>query len=316
MTDNTVKVGVVGLGALGQHHVRVYSESEKAELVGVHDSDPARLQEIAAQYNATPFTDLDSLAGRVEALSLAVPTDKHFELGMRLLNQDIHLLVEKPISTTTLEAEKMVELAESKGLILQVGHIERFNPVIRYLEGNLSSPRFIEAERLAPYPPGRPHQRPRGTEVSVVHDLMIHDLDIVLHLVGAKWKEVHAVGVPVLSPTEDIANIRILFETGCVANLTASRISREKTRKIRVFQEDTYVSLDYLHQAGQMCVKHDHEIKVSDVPVEPGEPLPEELNAFLESVATNTNPVVTGKHASRALQLAVEICRQIQENPS
>ncbi len=316
MTTKPVKVGVVGVGALGQHHVRVYSESPAAELVGIYDTDKDQLESIASRHNTTAFSSMDELAKKTEALSLAVPTDKHFDVGTRLLNQGLHLLVEKPIAATTAEAEKMVELADSKGLILQVGHIERFNPVIRFLEGNLDSPRFIEAVRLAPYPPPRENQKPRGTEVSVVHDLMIHDLDIVLHLVQSKCVEIHAVGVPALSPTEDIANVRLLFENGCVANLTASRISMEKTRKIRVFQENTYVSLDYLHQAGQLYTKKNNNIEMSNVPIESGEPLPEELEAFLKSVRTRTDPVVTGQHASAALQLAVEICRNIRNNPS
>lgn len=316
MTNNPVKVGVVGVGALGQHHVRVYSESPSAELVGIYDTNSDHCNKIARTYNTDPFTELDALASKTEALSVAVPTDKHFEVGIHLLQKGVHLLVEKPISATTAEAEKMVELADSKDLILQVGHIERFNPVIRFMEHNLTAPRFIEAVRLAPYPPPRENQIPRGTEVSVVHDLMIHDLDIILHLVQSRCKEIHAVGVPVLSPTEDIANVRLLFENGCVANLTASRISIEKTRKIRVFQEDTYVSLDYLHQSGQLYTKRDQQIDVSNVPIETGEPLPEELEAFLKSVKTKTDPVVSGQHASAALQLAVEICRNIRNNPS
>ncbi len=316
MTNNPVKVGVVGVGALGQHHVRVYSESPAAELVGIYDTNEDHLNEIARKYNTVPFKELDALADEVAAISVAVPTDKHFEVGMRLLRKGVHLLVEKPIAATTAEAEKMVELAENRNLILQVGHIERFNPVIRFMEGNLESPQFIEAVRLAPYPPPRENQLPRGTEVSVVHDLMIHDLDIILHIVQSRCKEIHAVGVAALSPTEDIANVRLLFENGCVANLTASRISMEKTRKIRVFQKDTYMSLDYLRQSGQLYTKQGQSIASSDVPIETGEPLPEELEAFIRCVNTKSDPVVSGQHASAALRLAVEICRNIRENPS
>ncbi|MFW6152646.1 MAG: Gfo/Idh/MocA family oxidoreductase, partial [Verrucomicrobiota bacterium] len=294
MRNNPVKVGVVGVGALGQHHVRVYSESPAAELVGIYDTNEDHLNEIARTYNTVPFKELDALADEAAAISVAVPTDKHFDVGMGLLRKGIHLLVEKPIAATTVEAEKMVELAEDRNLILQVGHIERFNPVIRFMEGNLESPQFIEAVRLAPYPPPRENQIPRGTEVSVVHDLMIHDLDIILHIVQSRCKEIHAVGVPVLSPTEDIANVRLLFENGCVANLTASRISMEKTRKIRVFQKDTYMSLDYLRQSGQLYTKQGRSISSSNVPIETGEPLPEELEAFLKCVKTKSDPVVSG----------------------
>jgi predicted dehydrogenase len=187
---------------------------------------------------------------------------------------------------------------------------------MKFLEEHLTRPRFIEAIRLSMFPPPREGALPRGTEVSVVLDLMIHDLDIILHLVRSPVKDIHAVGVPVLSPSEDIANVRLGFENGCVANITASRISREKMRKIRVFQEDTYVSLDYMNQAGQLLRKTAGGIDATKVPIEKGEPLAAELASFVQSVVTRREPVVTGQHASEALKLAVEICRRIRENPS
>jgi len=311
-----VRVGVFGVGSLGQHHARIYAALENAELVGIHDIDKDRAAQMAQAHHTKSFDSFDELASRIEAASVAVPTNHHFDTASRLMNQGVHILVEKPISVTTDEAEKMVALAREKKIILQVGHIERFNPVMKFLEDNLSTPRFIEAIRLAPYPPPREAGLPRGTEVSVILDLMIHDLDIILHLVCSPVKEIHAVGVPVLSPTEDIANVRLLFENGCVANVTASRISQEKMRKIRVFQADTYVSLDYMNQTGQLCRKTGKSIEALTVPIEKGEPLALELESFLQCVQTSGTPVVTGAHASEALKLAVSIRRRLAESPS
>jgi predicted dehydrogenase len=194
--------------------------------------------------------------------------------------------------------------------------VERFNPVMRYLEEHLQQPRFIEATRLAPFPPPRPGAPPRGTEVSVVLDLMIHDLEIILHLVRSPLRELRAVGVPVLSATEDIANARLQFENGCVANVTASRVSQDRLRKIRVFQQDRYVSLDYMNQSGQTCLLTPTGIHQEDVPIEKGEPLAMELAAFVDCVRRHGDPVVPGRHASEALSLAVRICRCIRESPS
>ena len=311
-----LKVGVFGVGSLGQHHARIYASLPAAELVGVHDLNPARAAEVAAQCGTRAFGSVDELAAAIEAASVAVPTDRHHEVATPLMERGVHLLVEKPIAATTREAEDMVATAERKDLILQVGHVERFNPVMRFLEDGLTRPRFIEAIRLATYPPPREGALPRGTEVSVVLDLMIHDLDIILHLVRSPLKEIHAVGVPVLSPTEDIANVRLTFQGGCVANVTASRISMERMRKIRVFQEDTYVSLDYMNQAGQMCRKTPKGITAETVPISKAEPLADELASFVGCVLSRGMPVVTGRHGSDALRLAVEICRQIRENPS
>jgi predicted dehydrogenase len=201
-------------------------------------------------------------------------------------------------------------------VVLQVGHVERFNPVMQFLEEHIAQPRFIEAIRLAPYPPPRANSAPRGTEVSVVLDLMIHDLDILLHLVRAPVKEIHAVGVAVLSPSEDIANTRIVFEGGCVANLTASRISQERMRKIRVFQSDTYVSLDYMNQSGQLARRGPAGVTVEPVPIEKGDALTAELDSFVRCVRQRREPVVGGRHGYDALRLAVEVCRVIRDNPS
>ncbi|MBN1672374.1 MAG: Gfo/Idh/MocA family oxidoreductase [Kiritimatiellae bacterium] len=312
MKDQPIKVGVIGVGSLGAVHARIYAQLDAVELVGVYDVDRVRAEAVAAEYGTKAVDELDRLADEIEAASVAVPTDLHFEVAERLIGKGVHLLVEKPIADTTSRAEQMVRLAEERAVVLQVGHVERFNPVMTFLEGALSAPRFIEAHRLAPYPPPRAGLPPRGTEVSVVLDLMIHDLDVILHLVGAELQEFHAVGVPVLSPTEDIANVRLVFRNGCVANVTASRISPERLRKIRVFQADSYLSLDYMNQTGVVHRKAGGTITREQVPIEKGEPLALELANFVRCVRTRNEPVVSGRHAADALRLAVAISRQIR----
>jgi predicted dehydrogenase len=311
-----IKVGVVGVGALGQHHARLYAELADAELVGVYDANEKRARQIADKYRARAFASLDELAAGIEAASVAVPTDRHREVAGRLIEKKVHLLVEKPIAATTREAEELVDLAEKHSVILQVGHVERFNPAFAYLEAIARRPRFIEAHRLAPYPPPREGQRPRGTEVSVVLDLMIHDLEVILHLVRSPVRDVRAVGIAVLSPTEDIANVRLAFENGCVANITASRISPEKMRKIRVFLDDAYISLDYQDQSGELYRKGATGISREKVPIEKGEPLAHELRSFVGCVARRGEPVVSGEHAAEALKLAALIGQRIRDGAS
>ncbi len=311
-----IRVGVVGTGSLGQHHARIYSEMAEAELVGVYDVDSARAGQIAAKHGTRAFATMAEMAASVEAASVVVPTDLHRSVAGELIEKGLHLLVEKPIAATTAEAEELVALAQRRKTILQVGHVERFNPVLTSLEQMARKPRFIEAHRLAPYPPPREGMLPRGTEVSVVLDLMIHDLEIILHLVGAPVKEIRAVGVPVLSRSEDIANVRLLFENGCVANVTASRISPERMRKIRVFLEDTYVSLDYQNQSGELYKKAATGIAHEVLPIEKGEPLANELKSFVKCVEGRDRPVVSGEHAAEALKLAVEITHRIREGSS
>ncbi len=314
--NRKIKTGVFGVGSLGQWHARIYSEIETAELVGVYDLSPERAAEIAERYNTKPFSDIEDLAKEIEAASVVVPTDKHFEVFTQLAEHNLHMMMEKPLASTTKQAEDMVTVAQAKNLILQVGHVERFNPVMNFLEQRLTNPRFIEATRLAPYPPQREGAAPRGTEVSVVLDLMIHDLEIILHLMKCPVKNINATGVSVLSKTEDIANVRLGFENGGIANITASRISREATRKIRVFQEDSYLSLDYQEQSGMLCHKTATGIEAEPVPIEKDEPLDAELKSFINCVQHRADPVVSGEHASEALKLAVEICRHIEETPS
>lgn len=316
MRNRRLKVGVVGVGSLGQWHARIYSELDQTELCGVFDADPEQARTIAERYETRVFDSIEELASQVEAASLAVPTHLHHAVAIPLIRRGIHLLIEKPLAATLEEARALVAESERAGIILQVGHVERFNPVMAYLESNLDRPRFIEALRLAPYPPPRPGLHPRGTEVSVVLDLMIHDLEIILHLVRSPVCDVHAVGVPVLSPHEDIANARLRFENGCVANVTASRISREKVRKIRVFQADAYLSLDYQEQAGQLVRKTAGGIESMAVPIEKGEPLLRELSAFSDCVRQGGQPAVSGRQAFESLKLAAAIRACIEKGGS
>jgi predicted dehydrogenase len=228
-----LRVGVVGVGHIGKNHARLYAASGAADFTAIYDTDPAQSAEIAQQYGVRSAGSLGEFAGLIDAASIATPTQTHFEIGRALLEQGKHLLIEKPIADETAEANELARLAAERKLVLQVGHVERFNPVLSALEARLTHPRFIEAHRLSPYPN-------RSTEIGVVLDLMIHDLEIILHLVRAPVQSIDAVGVPVLSRREDIANARIRFENGCVANITSSRISPDRMRKIRVFQEDAY----------------------------------------------------------------------------
>ena len=240
-----LRVGVVGVGHIGSNHARIYSELAKADLIAILDIDPARADEIGGKHKTKVAASLNEFAGMVDAASIATPTSAHFSIARDLLAQGKHLLIEKPITEKTSDARDLAEMAAEKGLVLQVGHVERFNPILSALEQRLTHPRFIEAHRLSPYPN-------RSTEIGVVLDLMIHDLEIILHLVNSTLENIDAVGVPVLSRGEDIANARLRFASGCIANVTSSRISPERMRKIRVFQEDAYLSLDYQGQSGEI----------------------------------------------------------------
>ena len=299
-----VKVGVAGVGHMGKEHARIYSELQEAELVGVHDSNPDTARKIAAKCKTRAFGSLEEMVAAVDAASIVTPTTTHLAIAEPFLKRGKHVLVEKPIAMNTEEARKLVDLAEKHGAKLAVGHVERFNPVLVALEERLGRPRFIEAHRLSPYPG-------RSTDIGVVMDLMIHDLEIILHLVRSPVTSVDAVGVPVLSKGEDIANARIRFANGCVANLTTSRISPEKLRKIRVFQDDAYLSLDYMKQEGEIYKRLDGKISRDKIPVMKGEPLKNQLAEFVMNVRENTDPRVAGAHGFEALKLASQICGQI-----
>ena len=299
-----VKVGVAGVGHMGKEHARIYSELQEAELVGVHDSNPDTARKIAAKCKTRAFGSLEEMVDAVDAASIVTPTSTHLAIAEPFLKRGKHVLVEKPIAMDTEDARKLVDLAEKHGAKLAVGHVERFNPVLVALEERLGRPRFIEAHRLSPYPG-------RSTDIGVVMDLMIHDLEIILHLVRSPVTSVDAVGVPVLSKGEDIANARIRFANGCVANLTTSRISPEKLRKIRVFQDDAYLSLDYMKQEGEIYKRLDGKITRDKIPVMKGEPLKNQLAEFVMNVRENTDPRVAGAHGFEALKLASQICGQI-----
>ncbi|MGZ5537258.1 MAG: Gfo/Idh/MocA family oxidoreductase, partial [Chthoniobacterales bacterium] len=250
---------------------------------------------------------LDDFAQEIDAASVATPTSSHYEIAKELLGRGKHLLIEKPITENTAHASELAQLAAERGLILQVGHVERFNPVLSALEERLTHPRFIEAHRLSPYPN-------RSTDIGVVLDLIIHDLEIILHLVRSPLQDIDAVGVPVLSRGEDIANARLRFENGCVANVTSSRISPETMRKIRVFQEDAYLSLDYGKQSGEIYRRTATGITREPVEIENEEPLKRQLASFVECAATGRAPKVSGLQATAALELAVEITKKIEAN--
>ncbi|HEU5395619.1 MAG TPA: Gfo/Idh/MocA family oxidoreductase [Verrucomicrobiae bacterium] len=339
-SESNIRVAVLGTGSLGQHHARIYSELEKTgrvQFAGVFDANAEAARKIAAKHNAKIFSSIADAAANADALNIVTPTSTHFEIARQLLGQGKHVLVEKPMTDDAAQAAELVALAQQKNCVLQVGHVERFNPVFKYLETAAPEPRFIECHRLSPYPA-------RSTDIGVVLDLMIHDLDVVLAFVKSPVTGVDAVGIPVLSRSEDIANARLRFANGCVANLTVSRVSPERMRKIRVFSGGTttpsYVSLDYRAQEGFIYRLADETQKESSklaklfalagsnaslvsefagkkilrepVPIAKDEPLKLELEHFVDCVRERQTPMVSGESAKRALDLAFEISRQIQ----
>ena len=317
-----IKVGVIGVGHLGEHHARIYSELSQAELVGIFDLDLDKSKSKAEKYKTTYFKELNELLEKVEAVSLVVPTSSHYEVAKKILDRNVHILIEKPITETVQQAEELIQIAKNKNLTLQVGHIERFNPALWAVENIKLEPKFIESHRLSSF-------KERGTDVAVILDLMIHDLDLVLYLVKDKIKSVEASGVSVIAETEDIANARITFEKGCVANVTASRISARPMRKLRIFQKNAYLSLDFLEKSAEIYELV--EIPRTKIPVDktvvgeiPAEKLGKtiiyrkletkqedmltsELSSFLQAVAEKIPPLVTGKQAKQALELALLI---------
>jgi predicted dehydrogenase len=303
----TLRAGVAGAGAMGRNHARIYSLLGNAELTAVYDADPARAQAIAQEFGGCPMSSLGEFAAACDLASVAVPTEAHRDIGCQLMELGLHVLMEKPIAPTVEDAQHLVDAAQRFGRVLQVGHVERFNPVMRELEKKLTRPRFIEAHRLSPFPN-------RSIDIGVVLDLMIHDLEIILHLVRSPIQTIDAVGVSVLTANEDIANARLRFENGCVANVTASRISPDRMRKLRVFQEDCYLSLDYQDQSGHVHWKEGMEIKRASVDVEPGEPLKLELEAFVNSAAAGAAPAVSGQQGTAALDVALQVTRKVRES--
>ena len=305
--DEKLLCGVAGVGYLGQHHARIYAELEGSELVGVYDNNRQRAEEIAQKYGCKVFGSIEELGRACSAVSVAVPTDRHTEVAMPLLDLGCDLLIEKPICTLVADARAIVKKAREKNLIVQVGHIEHFNPVMGFMEKHVDNPRFIVADRLAPF-------NVRGTEVGVVLDLMIHDIGIVLKLANSPVERVEAVGVNVVSKREDIANARIVFKNKCVANLNVSRVSFKKLREIRVFQKGMYMSLDFMNQKGHMVkINGLTDIVPEEVPFEKQEPLKSELASFIDCVKHKKNPKVDAMLGLSALEVALEIERQIDE---
>ena len=300
-----IKCGVAGVGYLGKHHARIYDSLDGCELVGILEPDDEAAEKACGDYGCLRFSKLEELAEACEAISVVCPTDKHAEVALPLIRNGCHLLIEKPLCVSVEEAESMLGAAKESGSILQVGHIEHYNPVMAFLEEKVERPRYLTVERLAPF-------QPRGTEVGVVLDLMIHDIGIVMALIASPIRSVDAIGVRVLSPTEDIANARLVFENGCVANLSASRVSEKKAREIRVFQDSGYLSLDFMNQKGHLIRKANGGLEKNEVPVEKGEPLALELNAFIGCVREASTPKTDGAFGKSALEVALSVSRQIQ----
>lgn len=299
-----IKVGVAGVGAMGKNHARVFASLEDAQFTAIYDLDRARAEELAAQYGTKAVSTLEELAALTEAVAVAVPTVAHRQVAGLLLEQGKHVLVEKPLSDSLTEAQELVALAEARKLVLQVGHIEQFNPVMAELKRRINTPRFIESTRLSPFPN-------RSMDVGVVLDVMIHDIEIILQLVKSPLVSVDTVGMPVLTRREDIANARLRFADGCVANVTASRVSDKKMRKIQVFHLDGYISLDYQEQTGHAYRRDGMSITREDVQIERDEPLKLELASFVYAVRHGTDPVVTGQQGAEALRLALRITEDI-----
>jgi predicted dehydrogenase len=305
-----VRVAVIGVGHLGRHHARILGSLPGTELVAVVDSNAQRAAEIAAQYGARAYADWRDVIGHIDAATVAAPTEVHVAIAAPLLEHGVHVLVEKPMAATTGEADRLLSMARRHDVILAVGHTERFNPAVVQAKPLVHDPRFIEGHRLGTFPE-------RSLDIDVVFDLMIHDLDLVLDLVRSEVTAVEAVGVPVLTPRVDIANVRLRFANGCIANLTASRISRERVRKIRIFQRDAYVSVDYTAQEvevyrlvpkpGQMPAIEGGKL---DVPHE--EPLKRELEDFVDAIRRRRHPMVTGEQGRAALALAERVVERME----
>jgi predicted dehydrogenase len=321
-----LRVGVIGVGHLGSLHTKMYAQIPSAQLIGVYDVQSSLAEKVAGEYKIKAFTHLDDLLAAVEAVSVATTTQSHYDVAMQVIKRGVHLLIEKPISETIEQAQALVERAETKRLKLQVGHIERFNPAILALEPYNIKPLFIESHRLAQF-------NPRGSDVAVVLDLMIHDIDLILSLVKSKVTSIHANGVAVISDTPDIANARLQFDNGCVVNVTASRISQNRMRKMRLFQQDAYISIDFAEGVAEVFrladenTPHSWSTKMLGK-IDQGQrkrviiyekpkvvevnALKYELERFVESVQKDLEPPVTGRDGLHALQVAQEILQKIE----
>ena len=311
--QSKTRVGVIGAGYLGQYHAEKYAVMDAVELVGVVDTNADRAADIAQRNKTRAYTDFEDLIGQVDAVSIVTPTPLHFEIGAAMMKAGIHVLIEKPITTSLEEARALIDLAESRNLVLQVGHLERFNPAVVAVQDIIRKPMFVESHRLSIY-------QGRSTDVSVVLDLMIHDIDIILNFVGAQVESIHASGAAVVYDHCDIANARIEFKTGCVANITASRISIKNQRKIRLFQKNGYIAVDFAKREilhiEQTNTPNDAlipgmEVHQSHFPE--GDALEDELRSFVGAVSACGQPVVTGRMGYQALAVALDIMAQIDD---
>jgi predicted dehydrogenase len=313
MSDKKLRAAVIGTGYLGRFHAQKYAELPECELVGVVDIDLSRAKEIAEETKTTAYASYNELLDKVDAVSIVTPTETHAEIGCAFLAKGIHVLIEKPMAKSLAEADALIKAAEKSGAILQVGHLERFNAAVMALEGKLNNPIFIESHRLSPFPN-------RATDVDVVLDLMIHDIDIILNLVGAEVESVDAVGIPVISDKVDIANARIKFVNGCVANVTASRVSKETLRRIRLFQSDAYISIDYAAQHISISKIVDKgkgsapSIVAEELDIERKDALFEEIRSFVDCVINNKTPLVSGHDGKRALKVAESIQSSVRDS--
>ena len=316
----SVRIGVIGAGALGYHHVRLLRDVAGATLVGFHDARPERATQVASELGVRAFDDIDALIDACDALTIAVPTPAHFAVARPALERGRHLLIEKPLAASLAEADELLAIATKSGALIQTGHVERFNRAVRAALPFVEAPRFIDSDRLAPF-------NPRGSDVAVVLDLMIHDIDLVLTLVGSHVADVAAVGVPVLTPFVDIANARVTFDSGVVANITSSRVSRERMRKVRIFQQSGYLSLDLAAGDDEFYrLRGDLDLAalakgplaleafVERIPLEApdGEPLRLEFESFVAGVRGEQPIVVSGENGREALAVALRIVKEIE----
>lgn len=299
MAADKIKVGVVGVGYLGKIHADKYARIPEAELIGVADIDKGRCQEVAARTNCQPFYHHRDLLGLVEAVSIAVPTLSHYAVTKDFLAAGVDCLLEKPITATVQEARELNTLANERGTIFQIGHLERFNGALQGMNGVLKSPLLIESYRISPF-------SGRGMDVDVILDLMIHDIDIILSMVKSEIERVEAVGMPFCSPHTDVAHASIIFKNGCVAHLSTSRIAQERLRKMVILQKDSYLSVDYMRQSLTITQRGKEGIDVREI-VQENDPLEKELTAFLQSCRGRTRPLVTGEDGQRALEVAIQI---------
>lgn len=306
-----LKVGVVGVGYFGWFHAEKYAKIPNVELVGVVDIDEARSRDVAEHFSTRPFVNYRDLFNKVQAVSVVVPTPIHYQVARDFIDHGIDVLLEKPMTTSLKEAEVLVEMAEEQNRILQIGHLERFNSAVIALNGLLGNPLFIDSLRFSPF-------LERASQIDVVFDLMIHDIDIILSIVQSEVSSISAVGVPVISSHLDIANARMEFKNGCTANITASRVSRKKMRQIRIFQDNGYFTIDFLSHKMRVLKKNQDsdgpKVVSEEIKIDPTDALESEIHSFIQKVRDRTTPLVSGRNGKRALEVALAITEQIEKN--